>query len=100
MDCQIPDEIKKERFARLLDLQNRISLDKNKQYEGKCIEVLVEGISKTDSAKLTGRNEKSRLVHFEGPQSLAGQKVRVFIDKAETYALYGHLADTDADVGI
>ena len=96
MDCQIPDEIKKERFARLLDLQNSISLDKNKQYEGKCIEVLVEGISKTDASKLTGRNEKSRLVHFEGPQSLAGQKVRVFIDKAETYALYGHLADTDA----
>ena len=44
MDCQIDDSIKKERFSRLLDLQNQISYEKNLAYEGKIIEVLVEGI--------------------------------------------------------
>ena len=91
MDCQLSDNVKKERFSRLLDLQNRISYEKNLEYEGKIIEVLVEGISKTDKTKLTGRNERNRLVHFEGSESLAGEKVNVYIDKAETYALYGHI---------
>ena len=93
MDCQIDDSIKKERFSRLLDLQNQISYEKNLAYEGKIIEVLVEGISKTDKTKLTGRNERNRLVHFEGPVSLTGEKVNIYIDKAETYALYGHICD-------
>ena len=38
---QIDDSIKKERFSRLLDLQNQISYEKNLAYEGKIIEVLV-----------------------------------------------------------
>ena len=93
MKDQIPPEVQKERFARLLALQTEISKRKNLEYEGKTIEVLVEGRSKTDGSKLTGRNEKGRLVHFEGDDSLIGKAVRVTVRKADTYALFGELAE-------
>lgn len=93
MKDQIPPEVQKERFARLLSLQTEISKRKNFEYEGKTIEVLVEGRSKTDESKLTGRNEKGRLVHFEGDDSLIGKAVRVTVRKADTYALFGELAE-------
>lgn len=91
MEGQISDEVKKERFARLLDTQNQISYEKNQSYVGKVIDVLVEGRSKTDDSKLTGRGERGRLVHFVGDDSLIGRHVNVKIVKAETYALYGEL---------
>ena len=91
MEGQISDEVKKERFARLLDTQNQISYEKNQSYVGKVIDVLVEGRSKTDDSKLTGRGERGRLVHFVGDDSLIGCHVNVKIVKAETYALYGEL---------
>ncbi len=91
MEGQISDEVKKERFARLLDTQNQISYEKNQSYVGKVIDVLVEGRSKTDDSKLTGRGERGRLVHFIGDDSLIGCHVNVKIVKAETYALYGEL---------
>ena len=91
MDGKIPEEVKSERFARLLDTQNRISFEKNQDYLGEVIDVLVEGVSKTDSGKMTGRNTKGRLVHFSGSEELTGKHVFVKITKAETYALYGEL---------
>jgi len=91
MDGQIPDEIKKARFARLLDVQNGISKDLNQEYEGKTIRVLVEGRSKTDCGKYTGRNEKNRLVHFDADDSLIGKFVDVKVDKADTFAMYGKI---------
>lgn len=91
MPDQIPDKVKKERFARLLAKQNEISLARNKQSEGEYVQVLVEGFSKTDESKLTGRTEKGRLVHFEGDESLIGKTLKVKITKAETYMLFGEL---------
>ena len=95
MDGQIPEEVKSARFARLLDTQNQISLEKNQAYVGQVIDVLVEGRSKTDDSRLTGRNERNRLVHFAGPDSLIGAHARVRVLTAETYALYGELAGND-----
>lgn len=91
MDGQITPEVKKQRFARLLDVQNRISYEKNQAYIGKIIEVLVEGRSKTDPSRLTGRNEKGRLIHFEGGDHLTGKIIPVKVERAETYALYGNI---------
>ncbi len=94
MDGQIPDEIKKARFARLLEVQNSISKDLNQEYEGKKIRVLVEGKSKTDCGKYTGRNEKNRLVHFDAEDSLVGRFVDVYVDKADTFAMYGSIVNS------
>ena len=88
---QVPDKVKSERFSRMLDLQNSISLEKNALYVGNTERVLVEGISKTDSDMLTGRNEKNRLVHFKGKECLIGSFAYVKITRADTYCLTGEL---------
>ncbi len=92
MENQIPDDIKGERFKRLLDLQTEISKRKNKEYEGQIVRGLVEGRSKTDKTKLTARTELNRLVHFEGDDSLIGTYVDLKIERADTHALYGALS--------
>lgn len=90
---QIPEDIKGERFKRLIELQTAISKEKNNDYIGKTVRALVEGRSKTDDTKLTARTELNRLVHFEGDDSLIGQYTDIYIKNAETHALYGVLAD-------
>lgn len=92
MEGQVPDDVKSRRFEKLLALQREISNKKNVEgYEGKIVRILVEGRSKTDKNRLTGRTEKNRLVHFEGEDSLIGKYIDVKITKAETYALFGEL---------
>lgn len=91
MEGQIPEEIKSRRFERLIGLQSRISYEKNQEYIGRTVDVLVEGRSKTNAGRLTGRNEKGRLVHFAGDDELIGKTIPVTIERAETYALYGHI---------
>ena len=89
MEGQIPDSVKKVRFAKLLEVQNSITKDLNAEYVGNVIKILVEGKSKTDDNKYTGRNDKNRLVHIDGDDSLIGQFVNVKIEKADTFAMYG-----------
>ncbi len=91
MEDQIPDDIKGERFKRLLDLQATISKEKNQLYEGSVVRALVEGRSKTDKSKLTARTELNRLVHFNGDDSLIGQYVELEIERAETHTMFGRL---------
>lgn len=61
---QIGDEIKQERLQRLLDLQKVISEGRNRAYMGRVVEVLVEGGSKKDPDKLTGRTRTNKVVNF------------------------------------
>ena len=91
MEGQIPDDVKSRRFARLLDVQNEISRGKNRAYVGKTVRVLVEGRSKTDPERLTGRTGQNRLVHFRGDDSLIGRYADVRVTGAETHALFGEL---------
>ncbi len=94
MEGQISEDVKTNRLTRLIDLQSTISHEKNeKNYEGAVIRVLAEGRSKTDSTKITGRNEKNRLVHFTADDSVIGRYVNVKIIRADTYALLGELAE-------
>ncbi len=93
MPDQIPSEVSAERFSRLLEKQMEISSRKNSDYTGKVLKVLVEGYSKTNKDKLTGRTEQNRLVHFSGPESLIGQYAEVLITKTETFALFGEWKD-------
>lgn len=88
---QIPKEVKTERFARLLDVQNAISLDKNRALVGCRLKVLVEGYSKNNDSYLTGRTEGGRLVHFRGGDSIIGSFVSLNITEAEPFNLIGEL---------
>ena len=88
---QIPEEIKHERFNRLVEAVNEISEKKNKEYLNRTEKVLVEGFSKTDSEMLTGRTDGFKLVNFPGDESLIGTTVDVLIDDAKTFSLKGKI---------
>lgn len=94
-DDQIPDEIKHDRFNRLLELVNSTGDEKSKEYIGKTTEVLVEGYSKTEEDKLTGRTRGGKLVNFSGgDSSLTGKLVNVKIDDTQMYLLHGTYLST------
>ncbi len=84
------DEIHKN-FDMLLETQNEISLRKNLAFEGKTVEVLVDGESKTDKDMLSGRMENTKIVNFKGDSTLKGKYVNVKITKAHTWSLNGEL---------
>src|SRR5579862_266197 len=84
----IPEEIKKERHARITELQENISLEKNRERTGKIEDVLVEGPSK-DPSRLTGRTRTHRLIHFAADAAKIGEVVRVKVTSASALSLIG-----------
>ncbi|MCR3761268.1 tRNA (N6-isopentenyl adenosine(37)-C2)-methylthiotransferase MiaB [Clostridium felsineum] len=86
---QIPDDIKHKRFNRLLETVNLISEKKNKEYEGKIVEILVEGRSKHDNTKLMGRTRTGKLVNFKGSEDSIGKLINLKITKAQAFSLVG-----------
>ncbi|NLY51411.1 MAG: tRNA (N6-isopentenyl adenosine(37)-C2)-methylthiotransferase MiaB [Firmicutes bacterium] len=91
MPDQVPEEVKKERIYQLIDLQNKISLERNQALVGSEVEVLVEGTSKGDAQMLTGKTRTAKTVLFTGSQDLTGELVRVKITEAQTWSLVGEL---------
>lgn len=86
---QVPEDIKHERFNRLVDLMNELSLKKNKDLEGQVVSVLVEGTSKTNEDILTGRTEGFKTLNFKGPKDIIGTIVPVRITEGKTFNLEG-----------
>lgn len=86
---QVPENVKKERFELLVNVQNQISKRINDKLVGETIEVLVEGISKTNPSIYTGRTRTNKIVNFKGREDLVGELVKVNIDKAFTWSLEG-----------
>ncbi|QJW46751.1 tRNA (N6-isopentenyl adenosine(37)-C2)-methylthiotransferase MiaB [bacterium BFN5] len=92
MPDQLPLAIKKERLQRLMNAQNDISLALNKQLEDTVVEVLVEGVSKTDDNKLMGRTRSNKIVIWEKTGSeQVGQLVHIKVTTAQTWLLKGIL---------
>ena len=88
MDDQVPDELKHQRFDRLLDVLYPIVLNKNKQCIDKVFPVLVES---AEDNNLTGRTEHFRLVHFKGSKELIGEIVNVKITNVKTFHMEGKI---------
>ncbi|MGV8859510.1 tRNA (N6-isopentenyl adenosine(37)-C2)-methylthiotransferase MiaB [Rhodoglobus sp.] len=100
MDDQIPKEIVQERYERLAALQDRISREENDKQIGRTVHVMVtatEGRKQAETARLSGRAEDSRLVHFDIPEGSAtprpGDVVTLTITEAAAFHL---VADTPA----
>ena len=91
MEDQIPEEIQKERFERLVDLQNTISKKFNEELVGKTVKVLVDGKSKNDESVYMSRTENNRIVHFTADKDYTGQFINVKITRGDTFALYGEI---------
>jgi tRNA-2-methylthio-N6-dimethylallyladenosine synthase len=89
LEGQVPEEVKKARIRELIKLQNRISLERNREEEGQVQEVLVEGESRTGPGLLAGRNRGNKTVVFPGGKELIGRTVRVRITEARLAHLAG-----------
>ena len=88
---QIDEDAKKERIYRLIEVQNRISSELNKELIGKSVEVLVEGPSKTDPHKLTGKTRTNKTINFVGPKNLVGHTVLVTVTDGKLSSLEGDM---------
>ncbi|MDW7652079.1 MAG: tRNA (N6-isopentenyl adenosine(37)-C2)-methylthiotransferase MiaB [Bacillota bacterium] len=97
MPGQVPNEVKKERFQKLLEIQNKWSLYHNEALVGRTVEVLVEGPSKTDPGVLTGRTRTMKTVNFTGESIKAGDLVDVQVTDARTWSLMGRICVEDRD---
>ena len=84
-------EDKQRHFDALLELANRISGEKHKEYEGKILRVLVDGETGREEYNLSSRTNGGRLVHLNGDKSLIGQFIDVEIISSNTWALYGKI---------
>jgi tRNA-2-methylthio-N6-dimethylallyladenosine synthase len=89
MDDQISDEVKHDRFNRLVEAVNACSRKRNLSYLGRTVEVLVEGFSKNNENTVTGRTRSGKLVNLSGGAELIGELVNVKIIKANSFSLVG-----------
>jgi tRNA-2-methylthio-N6-dimethylallyladenosine synthase len=88
----LPEEVRSERLARLLDAQRPVTRRYHDALVGATREVLVEGVSKRDPGRLTGRLEEGVLVHFPGPSAWVGDFRSVRVTEAHAAALLGEAA--------
>ena len=93
MEEQIEYKVKHDRFQRLSDAMNEISLKKNEKLIGQTLKVLVEEVSKNNPNVLTGRSEEFKIVHFEGKESLIGSIVNIKINEVTTFTLTGTIIE-------
>jgi tRNA-2-methylthio-N6-dimethylallyladenosine synthase len=89
MPEKIPSNVINQRFDKLIKLQAEISKEINNKLFGKEVEVLVEGKSKRDKSKYSGRTRTNKLVHFDGNDNLIGNLVTVRIESVKTWSLEG-----------
>jgi len=91
MPDDVPWEAKRERNRRLLAVQEEVMRRRQAAMVGKVVEVLVEGPSKRDRTKLTGRTRQNHIVAFPGEASLVGRTVQVRIIDSTPLTLFGEV---------
>jgi tRNA-2-methylthio-N6-dimethylallyladenosine synthase len=89
MPGQVPLKIREERNQRLLETINEIGKRKYDAFVGRRTQILVEGPSKKNPARMTGRTRCNKIVVFEGSERHRGQLLDVKITRAGSFTLYG-----------
>lgn len=93
MTDQVPDQVKRERLEQAQALLNRLSLERNRAYVGRTVEVLVDSKdAKGHSVRRAGRTRQNKIVHFPGEGVVDGELVNVAITSATSLHLQGELA--------
>lgn len=91
MEDQIPADVVKDRFDRLLAEVQTIASEVCAVHEGKDMEVLVESISEHDESMVTGRMSNNLLVHFKGTKEMIGTYVNVHLTECKGFYYLGEL---------
>lgn len=94
-DKQLSDEEKNSRLRYLNSVINDLLEKKNKNCLNTVQEILVEGVSSKNEARLSGRTRTNKLVNFEGDESLTGKLINVKITGIKPWSLYGELINSD-----
>ena len=89
MDHQVPEDVIKDRFDRLLALVQKHGHDKVKSLEGTVQKVLVEEVNEQDAALVSGKLENNVTVHFPGDKSLIGKIVEVRLNCCKGFYFIG-----------
>jgi len=92
MPDQLPEELIEERHARLLKAVDEIRVRKFNEYVSRRMEILVEGPSRRNAARLEGRTRCNKIVVFEGGDRFVGQVMDVEIESTSPTTLYGNPA--------
>jgi tRNA-2-methylthio-N6-dimethylallyladenosine synthase len=89
MPDQIDERIKEQRNQDLLLVVDESTRRSGERLVGRSVEVLCEGPSKTNPARLMGRTRTNKIVVFEGSEKLIGEIVGVHVQRANGFSLYG-----------
>ena len=92
---QLPQPMKEERNQRLLELVNQTAMRRYETHVGATAQILVEGLSKRNPARMSGRTRCNKIVVFEGSERHRGQVMDVKIVRAGSFTLYGDPAILD-----
>jgi len=88
MPAAVPEDVKRDRIERLIELVQRIAAERNADRIGRVEQVLVEGASRTDASLLRGRTRRNTTVNFAG-SARPGDLVDVRIEAATSTTLKG-----------
>jgi len=89
MPDQIDEHIKEQRNQDLLRVVNESTRRSGQRLIGRSVEVLCEGPSKTNPARLMGRTRTNKVVVFEGSEKLIGEIIDVHVQRANGFSFYG-----------
>lgn len=93
MECQVPEELLKPRFDRLLKLVQEIAAQKAQKLTGSIQTVLVESVNDHDASLVTGKMDNNATVHLKGTPELIGKLVAVRLEECRGFYYYGKLTD-------
>lgn len=91
MENQVPEEVVKEGFDRLLKVVQDTARERVALLKGQTLDALVEEINEQDSTLLTGRLSNNTIVHFKGKKELIGKIVPVYLKECHGFYYSGEL---------
>jgi len=97
MQDQVPLEVREERHALLLAHINEIAQKKYDRFLHSRVQILVEGPSRRNPARLEGRTRCNKIVVFEGSDRHIGQLMDLKIHRVGAFTLYGDPAIVNLD---
>ncbi len=95
MAGQIDRAVKGERIKRLLELQNAITTEISQTYEGKVMEILIDGVNEKYKDTYCGRTDCGRLVNVKSEKNLIGRFVYAKIKRFQSATLWGDLTEEE-----
>lgn len=93
MEDQVPEDVVKEGFDKLLKVVQDTARERVKRYQGQVMEALVEEVNEQDASLLTGRLSNNTIVHFPGDTSLIGKLVNVRLSECRGFYYVGEMVE-------